>query len=168
VYKSDIIVGTYQWLDTLEYEVFTEIEIPIEFSNPDSISMIIIGGANSIPIGTGPDICIHPTHSWLDNINVAPSSTTIVETESFSPVKDREKIKVFPNPSSGEVTIEQEIQNYKRLEVYDAYGRLILSKELSFPLGKIEYLKKGVYIIRLIGENHNREEQNIIEKIIIN
>lgn len=168
VFKSDSIVGVYHWFDTLEYEVFTEIEIPIEFSNPDSISMTIVGGAKSIPIGTAADICINSTHSWLDNINVAPSTMT-VETEDFSFFNDREKVKIFPNPSTGDVTVEQEIANYKRLEVYDTYGRLILSKELNFPFDKIKYLEEGVYIIKLIGEkNHNREEKSMIEKIIIN
>lgn len=168
VFKSDSVLGTYHWLDTLEYEVFTEIEIPLGFSNPDSISMTIVGGARSIPVGTGSDICIYPTHSWLDNINVAPS-TTIVKTENFNFLNGREQVEIFPNPSNGGVTIEQEIHNYKRLEIYDLYGRLVLNKELNFPLDRIEYLKKGIYLVKLTGEKYDkREEQNLIKKIIIN
>lgn len=165
VYKSDSIVGIYRWVDTIEHEVFTEIEIPIEFSNPDSISMIIVGGANPTPIAT--DGCFHYTQSWLDDINVAPS-TPVVETEDFS-VLNKHEVKVFPNPSDGYVVIEQEIKKYKGLEVYDLYGRLILDRELRFPLDKIEYLKKGVYLIKLIGvSTDNTAGRNKIENIIVN
>ncbi len=77
-----------------------------------------------------------------------------------------DQIKVFPNPSTGEITIElmQDFEDFDLLNIYSTEGRLIKSIELTLYENKLslELRKKGFYIVEVVGN-----EQRIIQKLII-
>jgi hypothetical protein len=77
-----------------------------------------------------------------------------------------ERILVFPNPFSDftKIILNNKLQNFKKMEIYDAFGKMIYQIENQ---NRTEYivhrnnLSQGVYFIKIIGE------EIIIKKIIV-
>ena len=75
--------------------------------------------------------------------------------------------KIFPNPTSGLLTLENSFQ-YENIELFDLSGRMIYQIVLPTPLenGLIDLtdLQEGLYVLRL----HYKKDNRIINlKIII-
>jgi hypothetical protein len=69
--------------------------------------------------------------------------------------RQRESILVYPNPAQRYITFMTPSIG-GRLEIYDASGVLVLSSEMVFPATlPVDHLKKGIYIYRIVGDNHN-------------
>lgn len=87
---------------------------------------------------------------------IADTSTHILEQTLA------DKIKVYPNPSNGEIFIsfENTIQllNY---EVYDLNGRLLIKNEMKRTEINISELNRGVYLLRI-----ETDKGPIIKKIV--
>ncbi|MEK7253507.1 MAG: T9SS type A sorting domain-containing protein, partial [Bacteroidota bacterium] len=60
-------------------------------------------------------------------------------------------VRVFPNPTNGQVFIEAEIPGAVRLQVFDAAGRLVLSEEKSgLPCSlDLADLAEGMYLLKM-------------------
>ena len=60
-------------------------------------------------------------------------------------------IELFPNPSSGIVSIKKRDNKTYHLEVLDVNSKLIISKEINYTITDIDLnpYAKGVYIFRL-------------------
>ena len=75
------------------------------------------------------------------------------------------KIIIYPNPSSGIITITSE-ENFKNIEVYNILGGLMHSEEVCFP-NEIElnlsHLSSGIYHLVLTSENLVLNQKIIIE-----
>lgn len=84
-------------------------------------------------------------------INTTPTWLSLVEesTEQFS---------VFPNPSSGVISIQTE-QSVSDIEIRDLSGRLIKSMKYS---SEIEIKEKGTYLIRLLDHGKVIGNQKVI------
>jgi len=84
-------------------------------------------------------------------------------------IKENQKItyfnnlQVYPNPTSGIVTVKTESESSYELAVYDLFGRRILQKS-AFQDGTFDLsaLSKGTYLIQVSQNNHQ-----IAKKIII-
>jgi hypothetical protein len=63
------------------------------------------------------------------------------------------KIKVYPNPTSGNLTIDAE--NYKGVEVYDTSGRLIIKSALNTI--DLEEQSKGLYLLKVNANGTTQE-----------
>ena len=63
------------------------------------------------------------------------------------------KIKVYPNPTSGKLTIDAE--NYKGVEVYDTSGRLIIKSALNTI--DLEEQSKGLYLLKVNANGTTQE-----------
>ncbi len=79
---------------------------------------------------------------------------------------------IYPNPSKGNFTLEINSINSKsqayQLEVYSAMGKLIHKEKLSFSTSlkkqmNLETLSKGVYFLRLLGEDNVVTTRFIVE-----
>ena len=55
------------------------------------------------------------------------------------------KVKVYPNPTNGKLTIDAE--NYEGVEVYDTSGRLIIKSALNTI--DLEEQSKGLYLLKV-------------------
>ena len=69
-------------------------------------------------------------------------------------VEDTEfnNIKLFPNPVNNTLNISTE-KNILKIEIYDALGRVIISKENPSTTIDVEKLEHGIYTIAIIFEN---------------
>ena len=82
------------------------------------------------------------------SITIVPPNIGIKEkTDDFS------SIQVYPNPTTGELTIENGELRIKGVEVFDVYGR----KQLTIDNGQltinISNFSAGVYFVRITTEN---------------
>jgi hypothetical protein len=86
--------------------------------------------------------------------------------------KDNSSIKVYPNPTTGELTIDASTSSatygeltINNVEVFDIYGKLLSSHHLipssSNHLLNISHLTAGVYFIKI-----STEEGEIVRKIV--
>jgi len=76
-------------------------------------------------------------------------------------------IKIYPNPTTGELTITNYELRMRSVEIFDVYGRILSSHHLivSSPHHKIDisHLNFGVYFVRITTEN-----EVIVKKVIKN
>ena len=72
---------------------------------------------------------------------------------SVSPTNNVYQIKVFPNPSKDNITIDAE--NYKGVEVYDLSGRLIIKSALKTI--DLEEQSKGLYLLKIKANGTTQE-----------
>jgi len=88
--------------------------------------------------------------------------------------KDLDNIKIYPNPTTGELTIElrqAQLPNgelrMNSVEVFDIYGRKLSSHHLiissSNHLINISHLQAGLYFVKVITE-----QGEIVMKVIKN
>ena len=98
---------------------------------------------------------------YIDNINIAATPTVGIESTQ------NHKIRVYPNPTSGTVTIysDQHVENLN-ISLYNAQGTLAYSRKfkssshLSETLN-LNNLPKGVYLMKMTG-NNTLEQQKLI------
>jgi len=73
-----------------------------------------------------------------------------------------DQIQVYPNPSKGNFTIE--VAEPIRFELYNSLGQLIIAGQKDGGTIQIQtQQEKGVYFLRIIGENGSRTEKLVIE-----
>ncbi|MEO8085478.1 MAG: T9SS type A sorting domain-containing protein, partial [Bacteroidota bacterium] len=76
-------------------------------------------------------------------------------------------ISITPNPSNGNLTIRwSSTTDYKSLKIVDEAGRLVLSQDISnlkMQELTLRDIAKGIYFLRLFGENTVNTERIIIE-----
>lgn len=92
-------------------------------------------------------------------INALSSLQCILGTGTDS-VED-EDLKVFPNPSNGEMLIRNLDSETFSLTVFDIHGKKILSRELSDKLINLKYLNAGLYFLH-IATRHKKHVKKII------
>ena len=109
---------------------------------------------------------------WLSGVedvlyNVNPNQTlTIIENSNplTNEEFDLQKIKIFPNPSSGFINIHGVRENLS-VTIYDSFGRLIDSKYININSSKIDLnsYSKGIYFLEF-----KSAQNSITKKIILN
>lgn len=72
-------------------------------------------------------------------------------------------IKLYPNPSSGRVTLESELYQGVNLWVYDLAGKLMLHRELNNKTTDLDisFLKAGIYLVRISGNTWTVQQKLI-------
>ena len=90
----------------------------------------------------------------------AAKATNLLATSTF---ETPNKVKLYPNPSTGIVKITTE--NIVKVQVVDVLGKVVyinnsISNNTNIDLSN---LQKGVYLVKINGENIN-----ITEKLILN
>ncbi|HRZ73525.1 MAG TPA: T9SS type A sorting domain-containing protein [Flavobacterium sp.] len=87
-------------------------------------------------------------------------TTTVVETVLSSPSFETESVTLYPNPTSGWLTINSKAI-ISKIEVYNQLGQQVLQSDTSSSID-LSALSQGVYFIRFVDSN----EQVLIKKVI--
>ena len=75
------------------------------------------------------------------------------------------KIRIYPNPSAGKITIEPGSCKDSHLLVYNIFGKIVVQKELTgnSNLLDISDLPRGVYLLAITGERWTMQQKIIKE-----
>jgi len=99
-----------------------------------------------------------PTYT-NQNGNTCTNCLPVSGTEGLNE-NQRLSFKLYPNPTSGSLTLEFEDENQKKVHLYDMYGRIVESFETNSSIASLNLreVKKGTYIVVLeINERLGRE-----------
>ena len=130
---------------------------------------------NEFPVASGPS-----QHRYLfvkeDNGNLLEIITTndivpdLTEWELLLGIVDlkSEAISIYPNPTTGELTIDNGQLTINNVEVFDIYGRKIHSSTLTSYLSpltsiNISHLPSGIYFVKI-----STEAGEVVRKVIKN
>ena len=72
-------------------------------------------------------------------------------------------ISIYPNPSTGEFTIQSSLFNVQNVEVYNTIGEKVISKTLNSKLGTLNLNENGIYFVKI-----NSNGKTFTKKIIVN
>ncbi|MHB1277437.1 MAG: T9SS type A sorting domain-containing protein [Bacteroidia bacterium] len=72
-------------------------------------------------------------------------------------------LAIFPNPSSGTISIAKELSGDERLLLLDMQGRIVMNEATSNTVTLKEELKNGVYFLKLISNN-----ETYTAKVVLN
>ena len=92
--------------------------------------------------------------------------TCLVKQVTASKPTNEPTINIFPNPSSGQVTIENILAGSK-VTIYDNLGRVMFTSAASEGNGTnidISSLKTGIYILEAILPNNQKVRKNIVRE----
>lgn len=89
-----------------------------------------------------------------------------IQTSIKSIINKTNGLKIYPNPSNGDVFIENETNNNIKFKVIDVLGEEIISNSIAssdiFKL-RIDKLKAGIYIIQSIQNNIIQNQKLIVK-----
>jgi len=89
------------------------------------------------------DICDGKTLPWLRWQKIDCNNVGIVETLYAA------SLQIYPNPTSGELKIENKQLKIEKLELYDVYGRKLMSYASSLMSIDIFHLTTGIYFLHI-------------------
>lgn len=141
--------GTYT-IDVFAYDAGTDNGSNYTSANsantPVPVSMITQAPINSNKMGT-----ITFTYT-----------TSTLSTESFNTIK---AVKLFPNPSLGNITIAN-VLHLKTIEIYNILGSKVKNIVVSSTNNSLELnltdLSKGVYLVKLNDKNGSSRTQKLV------
>jgi len=138
---------------------------------PDSLYLISNSDPFSAPnsVGSNPnnDILVldsgtSATYSYSKNYDLCAWACRPCEVPeedddltSTGDAKNKENFKVFPNPSSGELTIAPNslVEKVKKVKVIDSIGRVVYQKSLRSNTINLQRLDPGVYTLQLLTKS---------------
>jgi hypothetical protein len=88
----------------------------------------------------------------------------VLETPTMVNVINHIKSKIYPNPFTSTIVIDNQ-DNFQQFLLINLRGQILLNKTLNPFQNRInlEHFSSGIYFVKLIGEN-NRFETKIIKK----
>ena len=113
LYNDSQFLWQHVWSALEPLLEFTEVEIPLMYSEADSIVIKLTGGA-----GSGANGCVSVATTWFDYLRIeANTIISTTETESFG-------LNIFPNPANENITVILD-NNFliKDLRVYNVHGQ---------------------------------------------
>jgi len=95
------------------------------------------------------------SYYYLDDICVSTDSLECYNTVGIKKVGIKNKLSIYPNPSSGKVTIKIEGVSNNSLEIYDIMGRKIMNKVNFKNEYRINLTRhpKGIYLLKITSGN---------------
>ena len=181
VYSQDIITAcdSYTWIDGITYTSSntTAKEILVNAAGCDSI--VSLNLTINYTKTTTDSIVANDSYTWINGVTYTSSNTTATDTLLASKGCDSivslnltivstvgidnsailSNVKVYPNPTSGNLTIDAE--NYKGVEVYDTSGRLIIKSKLNTI--DLQEQSKGLYLLK-VNANGTTEEFKVFKE----
>lgn len=152
-----LVNGSDEWIESLEFDVY-----PID-AGTDSGDDYTVG---DLPTNPAEPISSAQGISPFSNAPIGSILITLENVLSVNDVNQVNVISVFPNPSSGELTINSGTP-IKRIEIYSVLGKKVMQLENldnTRVQTNIERLNTGIYVLNITDSNDN----TIIKKIVKN
>lgn len=81
---------------------------------------------------------------------IRPVFSTGMNNElGISPIDNKPAIKVFPNPTNGQINILGDLSRYTKFSIININGQLILEGHLNEGLIDVSFIDEGIYFITL-------------------
>ena len=131
----------------LSVEVQNTAPVAIDASVFDSIDLST--ATLTVPLGTTGDY--DAAAVWTDFGTITDGATTL----STNNLEQELGFSIYPNPTSGVVSIKSKQLNNTKVSVYDLNGRALFSKSLNGTSSEINIsnLASGVYLLKVQDEN---------------
>ena len=147
-----------------------------------------IGFNNYVWVNTKSGDTISTTHSvFIDSVQLAPNSktvhiicyaqdkwgclqidSTVVNLEGYLSLmtNDLTKIKMYPNPVSSELFIENPQNLALEISFYNSMGQLVISEKANQEASQIDcsQLRNGQYIVHITSNHFNQTQKIIVLK----
>lgn len=109
------------------------------------------------------------TYTFTPNVGLCATTTTItVVVDACAGIVESSvnTVLVYPNPSSGIITIDEGTLNIESIEVFNALGQLVLKKQNSFTKMEVNltHVANGVYTLSVLSKNGVIHIPIVIEK----
>ncbi|MES2592764.1 MAG: T9SS type A sorting domain-containing protein [Bacteroidota bacterium] len=126
-----------------------------------SLNAIFIDANNSFYFCPSDAVCI----GFIDPGTLYRMPLTDITTEISSTDKKINSMKLYPNPNSGNFTVETQ-QEDQNVSIYDVTGRLVFDQNLNTTKTNIDIntLPQGTYNIEVKGKGKTKSESLVIVK----
>jgi hypothetical protein len=138
-FNADTVIGGYNWRTETPILEFEKIMIPLPGDHIDEMTIFIYGGSSSHPLD-GP--CLGRSTSWIDEMTIE-LATSVSQQNS----EEKNDFMIYPNPSTGVVTIsgpDKQPINYK---LFSLDGKLITSGKIENS--QLNIHEQGLYVLKL-------------------
>ena len=170
---------SYTWIDGVTYTASNTTAKDTLLNAAGCDSIVSLNLTINYTKTTTDSIVANDSYTWINGVTYTSSNTTVTDTLLASNGCDSivslnltivstvglnnpvilSNVKVYPNPTSGKLTIDAE--NYKGVEVYDTSGRLIIKSKLNTI--DLEEQSKGLYLLK-INANGTTEEFKVFKE----
>ena len=164
---------SYTWIDGVTYTASNTTAKDTLLNAAGCDSIVSLNLTINYTKTTTDSIVANDSYTWINGVTYTSSNTTVTDTLLASNGCDSivslnltivstvglnnpvilSNVKVYPNPTSGKLTIDAE--NYKGVEVYDTSGRLIVKSELRTI--DLEEQSKGLYLLKVNANGTTQE-----------
>jgi hypothetical protein len=160
VYSSVIITDTMNWTT-----------ISGSFIADSAYNYIVIGNfftdnfTNILTIYPNSSSYCYGSYYFIDDVCVSTDSSTCFLTVAVDEEDKNEKIIISPNPAIDKITITCPDNLYLSLSIFNVIGELKIKREFVKNNDEVDInsLSKGIYIIRLTGDNWTGKKKIIKE-----
>ena len=164
---------SYTWIDGITYTSSNTTAKDTLLNAAGCDSIVSLNLTINYTKTTTDSIVANDSYTWINGVTYTSSNTTVTDTLLASNGCDSivslnltivstvglnnpvilSNVKVYPNPTSGKLTIDAE--NYKGVEVYDTSGRLIIKSALNTI--DLEEQSKGLYLLKVNANGTTQE-----------
>ena len=170
---------SYTWIDGVTYTASNTTAKDTLLNAAGCDSIVSLNLTINYTKTTTDSIVANDSYTWINGVTYTSSNTTATDTLLASKGCDSivslnltivstvgidnsailSNVKVYPNPTSGNLTIDAE--NYKGVEVYDTSGRLIIKSKLNTI--DLQEQSKGLYLLK-VNANGTTEEFKVFKE----
>ena len=170
---------TYTWIDGITYTSSNTTAKDTLLNAAGCDSIVSLNLTINYTKTTTDSIVANDSYTWINGVTYTSSNTTATDTLLASKGCDSivslnltivstvgidnsailSNVKVYPNPTSGKLTIDAE--DYEGVEVYDVSGRLIIKSKLNTI--DLQEQSKGLYLLK-INANGTTHESKIFKE----
>ena len=152
-----LVNGSGDWIESLEFDVY-----PLDAGTDSGIDYT----SGNLPTNPADPISSAQGIAPFSNAPIGSILITLENVLSVDEVNQVNVISVFPNPSSGELTINSATP-IKRIEIYSVLGKKVMQLEnldQTSVKTNIQGLNTGIYVLNITDSNDN----TIVKKIVKN
>ena len=120
----------------------------VNINSPNSWRLLLVVGFGQVMTFNRKE----RTHEYADDVCAGRRGQD--ERSGSMKKMDRDELKVYPNPNSGQFTVNRVQGTVDRVQVYDVYGKLLKTVEVNGNTVELDVreLASGMYFVRISTE----------------